>query len=281
MKGVKDIIKLFASQVTSNGLSTIAAASDLKDVKIEDDDYAEIKTAVTGLLTVESAVNNSDVEKEILDAKTPEIKAKILHAYEKRLINLAKVTGIDLGGAEKAWDMLDIFDKEIESKLGSNANEDATKLIESLKGDKDQLNQDILKQKSDHENNIQEQEEKFIQNDIKNKFELQAKSYEWDSHLDDNARTAITAQNWGKVNNKAKLKILEGDIVPMNKDNPDKELYIGNKKQTFQDINDPLFEPYLKKSDPNPPQGGSGQPTSKSEPTPAEKYAQKMAQTFG
>ena len=74
-------------------------------------------------------------------------------------------------------------------------------------------------------------------------FKLKANNYQWaEVYSDSELREAILEKKWNKLNAKAHLKLVDGNIVPMNKEMPEKELYEGNKIVTFQS----LLEPEIK-----------------------------------
>jgi len=282
MKKVKDILKLLSAQITSNELSTIAGASNLEEVEVTDDGYKEIKEQVSSLMTLEAATHNPEVEKEILKIKEPEIKNQTLFSVEKRLKAFAKIVGFDLEDKEKAHEILDIFDLKVKDLLSKGADEDTLKLIAAQKDEITDLNNQVLNTQKEGDEKLEVQKIESSQRELKSQFMLQAKSRNWaDAYKGDEFNGIVLEKVWNTVNSKATLTKKDGVIVPMQKDNPEKELFIGNKKVTFQDLIDPEFEPYLKKSDP----GGTGQgeetKTDTSEDTQAVKSARQMQKVFG
>ncbi len=247
---VKDLLKALEKKVHNDELSSIVSASSLDDVDITDEGWAAMLADITALMSKDAAVNNTEVIDEIVDSAKGKIVQKTLHNVETRLKSFASKTGVDLGEAKKAHEMLNVFDEKAVEVFKNDDGKTQT-LIDSYKTDLGKLNGEIDGLRTDHKAELEVLQKDFDIRELKTQFELQAKSQNWaDSYAIPAVNKALTDQIWNEAKSQATLKFEDGEIKPYNKENPDKEFYLDNKKATFEDLINPKFEPYLKKSAP-------------------------------
>ena len=110
------------------------------------------------------------------------------------------------------------------------------------------------------EEELKRRDNEILNDKLRQNFKSKATEKQWaEAYNIPDVKNAILGDLWNKVTSKAHLKLTDdGEIIPMQKEFPDKELYNGNKVETFQSLLEPLFEPYLKKST---PENGNGKPT--------------------
>ena len=172
-----------------------------------------------------------------------------LSKVEEKLKPIYDKVGIDYSSAEYLSDLIG----EIETKINESASKgDNKQVIETLNKELREAKEALDNKDEEFNNKIQERDAGYLAERIKDKFTLKANQYTWaDTYSDPDLKKAILGQKWDKLNAKAHLKLSEeGEILLMQKDMPDKELYNGNKIETFQSLLEPELEPYLKKSDP-------------------------------
>ena len=234
--------------MSSDELTSILAASSLDDVEITDDGWAEMLTGVTRLMSREAAVNNPEIIDEIVESAKGKIIQNTLHSLEVRMKSFAQKAGLDLGDAKKAHEILTVFDEKI-GEVFDNNDEKTKGLIDSYKKDLEKRNSEIGTLKADHTAEIEQMTQDSLKRELKTQFELQAKGQNWAEHYSiPSVNKALTDQIWSEINSQATLKFEDGVIKPYAKDHSDKELYIDNSKATFEDLVNPKYEPYLKKS---------------------------------
>lgn len=274
-KTIKDVLKLVSNQANIQELEI--TASDLNEVEISDEDWGKIETGIKGLLTVESATHNKEVIDTVTEEQRPKIQEATLHSVEKRLAKIASKTGVDLDGKKKAHEQLDIIEAELPGKIGTGDNQ---KLIDSLKEDNDNLTQQIDALKTEHETQVTELRAGFESKELRAAFDKILNAGQWADHYQGKVQEALVNDFWNDLNSKAVLKIENGEIVPYQKDIPEKRYMIDNKKADFvKDIVEPFREPYLQKS-PGPPDPKTKKQTQEKDRenmTPAEKRRADMA----
>lgn len=249
-KNITLILEALSNQIDSNELATALKADSFEgEYALSEDGIESILTQTKGLLSVKAAVDNADVIKKISKDLYPKHIKSALSKVEDNLRPILDKLGIDYSKREFVSDAIE----DIEAKISELSSDGDNKgLIESL-------NEDIRKGKTTNENlvlehakNLQKRDDDILSDKIHQIYTSKATEKQWaDAYSMPDVKTAILGQVWSKINAKAHLKLSEsGDIIPMQKEFPDKELYDGNKVQTFQSLLEPEFEAYLKKSDP-------------------------------
>jgi len=251
----KSIITILGA--LNNQIDSKELAAALKDDNFEgeyaltEDGIASILTQTKGLLSVDAAINNEGVIEKISKDLYPKHMKSALSKVEEQLKPVLDKIGVDYSGYEFVSDAI----KDIEPKISElSSGGDNKGLIESL-------NEDIRKEKTvnenlilEHQKSLKERDDNILTDKLRQIYTSKATEKQWaEAYSDPDLKQAILDQKWNKINAKASLKLDESgkNIIPMQKEFPDKELYLdGNTITTFQSLLEPEFEPYLKKSSP-------------------------------
>jgi hypothetical protein len=250
-KSFIELLKTVGNQIDHAELNAAIKADNFEgEFALSEDGLASAKDQVGKLLTLEAAVNNSTVIEKINKESYPKHMKTALTKVEDQLRPIMDKLGIDLEGAEFISDKIgDIEDKLSEAMASGDKKEVIEKLNEELR-----LAREVpTKLEQEFNTKIQEKEESYRVEKLRDKFILKANEFIWaDAYADKDLKRALLNQKWDKINAKAHLTLSdEGDIRLMQKDMPEKELYDGNNKlMTFQSLLEPELEPYLKKSSP-------------------------------
>lgn len=249
-KDITSILEALSNQIDSNELATALKADSFEgEYALSEDGIESILTQTKGLLSVKAAVDNADVIEKISKDLYPKHMKSALFKVEEKIKPILDKLGIDYSSREFVTDAIQDIEPKI-SELSSAG--DNKELIISL-------NEDIRKGKTinenlvlEHKDNLQKRDDGILADKIRQIYTSKATEKQWaDAYSMPDVKTAILGQVWSKINAKAHLKLSESnEIIPMQKEFPDKELYDGNKVQTFQSLLEPEFEPYLKKSAP-------------------------------
>lgn len=257
-----ELLKSVGNQINHTELNAAINADNFDgEFALSEDGLTSAKTQVSKLFTLESAINNQEVIERISKDLYPKHMKSSLSKVEGKLKPLYDKLGIDYSEAEFLSDKIG----DLEEKITQSASKgDNKEVIETL--NKELRDAKAALDTKDEEFNlkIQERDSSYLAERLKDKFTLSANQYKWaDAYSDTDLKKAILNQKWDKLNAKAHLKLSDdGNILLMQKDFPDKELYNGNKLETFQSLLEPELEPYLQKSDPKK--------VNKSEPKPRE-----------
>jgi hypothetical protein len=249
-ESIKKILGVLNNQIDSVELNAAIKADNFEgEFAISEDGLTAIISQTQELLSIESAVANPSVIERINKDSYPKHMKSALSKVEEKLKPIYDKVGVDYSSAEYLSDLIG----EIEAKIDESASKGDNKgVIESLNKELREAKEALDNKDQEFNTKIQERDAGYLAERIKDKFTLQANQYKWaDAYSDLDLKKAILSQKWEKINAKAHLKLSEdGEILLMQKDMPDKELYNGNKIETFQSLLEPELEPYLKKSDP-------------------------------
>jgi hypothetical protein len=249
-KGVKTILEALNNQIDSNELAAALKADNFEgEYALSEEGVASILTQTKDLLSINSAINNQDVIEKVSKDLYPKHMKSALSKVEEKLKPVLDKLGVDYS----KYDFLSDAIQDIEPKiLELSGGGDNKGLIESLNEDIRQAKEALINQETDFQTKLQQKDNDILTDKIRQLYKSKAKEKQWaEAYSLPDVEDAILAKGWDKINAKAHLKLSEsGEIVPMQKEFPDKELYEGNKVQTFQSLLEPIFEPYLKKSSP-------------------------------
>lgn len=248
-KSIKTILETLNNQIDSNELAAALKADNFEgEYALSEDGVASILNQTKGLLSVNSAVNNADVIESVSKDLYPKHMKSALSKVEANLKPILDKLGVDYSKYDFVSDAI----QDIEPKLSEMSSGDNKGLIESLNEDIRKSKEELTIQAEKFEQDLKQRDSDILQDKIQSIYKSKATEKQWaDAYSMPDVKTAILGQVWGKLNAKAHLKLSDtGEIVPMQKDFPDKELYNGNKVETFQSLLEPEFEAYLKKSTP-------------------------------
>ena len=276
VESIKKILGVLNNQIDSTELNAAIKADNFEgEFAISEDGLTAIISQTQELLSVDSAVANPTVIERVNKDSYPKHMKSALSKVEDKLRPLYDKLGIDTSNAEYLSDLIG----DIEAKITESASKgDNKEVIESLNNEL-RLAKEALDIKDEEFNTkILERDASYLAERLYDKFTLTANDYNWaDAYSDGDLKKAILSQKWNKLNANAHLKLSdEGDILVMQKDMPEKELYNGNKIATFQSLLEPELEPYLKKSDAK--KVNKTEPSKKDEPELTPKQQQMIAQ---
>ena len=216
---------------------------------LTDEGFESASSQLKGLLSLDAAKNNKDLAEYFAKDLYPKHKKSATQAIEEKLIRLYDKFGVDYSKYNYPSEAIEELEEKVDQTASSG---DSKKLIDSLKADLQMEKDSNAKLSEEAENRIKEMESNYAQKELYKTYQLKANQYPWaDAYSDPELRSALLKSKWEKLNAKAQMKLSdEGEILLFQKDMPDKELYNGNKIETFQTLLEPELEPFLKKSTP-------------------------------
>jgi hypothetical protein len=277
-KSIKTILEALNNQIDSNELTTALKADKFEgEYALSEDGITAIVDQTKGLLSAESAINNAEIIEKISKDLYPKHMKSALMKVEENLKPVLDKLGIDYSKHDFVSDAIkDITPKLVELTAGDNQE-----LIDSLNEDLRAAKEGLTKAEEDFQAQLKKRDDDILQDRIKGSFISKAIEKPWaDAYSIPEVKEAILDKLWGKINAKAHLKLTDnGEIVPMQKEFPDKELFDGNKVATFQSILEPELDAFLKKSVPEtPPAGGKpGETKSEAEQAAIREYERRAA----
>lgn len=276
-----ELIKVIGNQIDNDELSKAIKEDNFEgEFALSEDGLNLAKKQVSELLTVDSAVANPVVIERINKDSYPKHMKTALSKVEEQLKPVMNKLGIDFNDAEFISDKIGDIETKLSEALSKGDNKG---VIESLNKELRDAKELLEGSEQTLENKINEVRSEYAAKELFNTYKLKANNdYQWaEVYSDSDLKEAILKQKWDKLNAKAHLKLVNGEIVPMQKDMPDKELYDGNKVMTFQSILEPEIEGFLKKSDPQPTRKPKGETKeTPSDLTPKQKEMIRQKEKF-
>jgi hypothetical protein len=216
---------------------------------LSEDGFDTANNQLGGLLTLDAAKNNRELAEHFAKDLYPKHKKSATQVIEDKLIALYDKFGVDYSQYNYPSEAIGDLEQKVEETVNTG---DSQKLIDSLKADLQAEKENNAKLVQEADNKVQELQSEYAQKELYKTFQLKANSYTWaDAYADPDLKDALLRKKWDKINAKAHLQLAEdGEIKVFQKDMPDKELYNGNKIETFQNLLEPEIENYLKKSSP-------------------------------
>lgn len=266
-KEILTILGALNNQIDSNELTQALKEDKWEgEYALTEEGVASILDQTKGLLSKDSAVNNPEIIEKISKDLYPKHMKTALSKVEEGLKPIMDKLGVDYSQYEFVSDAI----KDIEPRLEKMGEGDNKELVASLNEDLRKSKELLQQQAEEFEAELKKRDEGIIQDKLRQVFISKATEKPWaEAYNIPDVKDAILGKVWDKLNSKAYLKLSEdGEIIPMQKDFPDKELYDGNKVMTFQSLLEPEFEPFLKKSD---PKGGDQPPAPEGQLSEAEK----------
>jgi hypothetical protein len=279
---VKKILETLNNQIDSNELAAAVKADSFEgEYALSEDGIKSIVDQTKTLLTVNAAVNNQSVVEAISKDLYPKHMKSALSKVEEKLKPILDKLGVDYSTHEFISDAI----PDIEAKIVELSGGDNKKLIESLNEDLRKAKEEVQLKEDEFNQQLKKRDEDILRDKIQQIYRSKATEKQWaEAYSLPDVQDAILGKVWNKIEAKAHLKLSEnGEIVPMQKDLPEKELYDGNKVATFQSLLEPEFEPYLKKSTPenvNPAEKVDKKPLSAEQQQKVDAF-NKMKDTWG
>ena len=256
MPKLKDFLLEINETFANNEIVSIAGASAIAEIEVGDDTMTEIKTKMSGLMSIDAAKNNHDLEDHFKKKVYGTIKGELLGNIDTDVLATAKI----MFGDEKANEIKEIeftgdkikkfseFTKEaIESKDGGD--EKIKILNVGLNKQVADLRLEMEKATKANDKEIKKLNSGFTEKLIDKEFSATFHSYTLgDKYQEDLFKNALRDQIRKDVQGVAKLTLSDdGNIIPRNPENIDMDLFIQNKPvETLKDVMDPLMSPYIK-----------------------------------
>ena len=256
MPKLKDFLLEINETFANNEIVSIAGASAIAEIEVGDDTMTEIKTKMSGLMSIDAAKNNHDLEDHFKKKVYGTIKGELLGNIDTDVLATAKI----MFGDEKANEIKEIEFTGDKIKKFSEVTKEA---IESKDGGDEKikiLNVGLNKQLADlrlemekatkaNDKEIKKLNSGFTEKLIDKEFSATFHSYTLgDKYQEDLFKNALRDQIRKDVQGVAKLTLSDdGNIIPRNPENIDMDLFIQNKPvETLKDVMDPLMSPYIK-----------------------------------
>lgn len=255
-KKLKDLLLELNETWANNEIVSIAGASAIAEIEVTDDTMTEIKTKMSGLMSLDAAKNNSDIEAHFKKKNYGIIKGELLGNIDTDIMATAKI----MFGDDKANEIKDIeftgdkikkfsaFTKEaIESQDGGD--EKIKTLNVGLNKQVADLRLDMDKVSKANEKEIKKLNTGFTEKLIDKEFSATFNDYTLgDKYNEPFFKKSLRDQIREDVLKVAKLTLSDnGDVIPKNPENIDMELFIQNKPvKTLKDVMDPLMSSHIK-----------------------------------
>ena len=258
MKG-SEFVKSLLNKVgiDNDELNAFATSGNLQEVEVNDETVAPILEQ--NYFTVESAMHSPEIGKAFRTKLYPEVKAELLDRVDKKVSQVAK----NLLNDEQVQELDGIFaTQERVEKLGDyleqvvaekSDDSKAKATIQKYQKQIEELNGAIEQKEKSFKEELTKREGEFKNNMLKRDVYTIASNYQLQDAFTstDEVRNSILGIVWDKVNEVAQPKYDEqGKIKLYQRDEPDMELYVDNKKVEVKSLTEQAISPYIKKSDP-------------------------------
>lgn len=237
-----DIAKMISGRINSNEFSAALSASDPFSIEIGEEEFEKIQSQVSGMMTLDSAVNNVEVAKamkpklksEIEGDIRRELKNSMYTNIEEKISGLGPKLGIDLSG-KKIDEQLDAISSHkaptIDNKAYENLQNEFATYKEQTANDKENFKNELLDFK--------------INSTLRNKLSSVPLSK---PYQDDLVKSSLFDRVISEVKSKAVISLDDktGQMKLLNPDNREMELFDeNNKKIGIDDLINPLVQPYI------------------------------------
>ena len=256
MAKLKDFLLQLNETFANNEIVSIAGASAIAEIEIGDNTMTEIKAKMSGLMSIDAAKNNHDLEDHFKKKLYGPIKGELLGNIDTDVLATAKTMfGDDKANAikeieftgDKIKKFAEFTKEAIESTEGGD--EKIKTLNVGLNKQVSDLRLEMEKATKDKDKEIKKLNTGFTEKLIDKEFSATFHSYTLgDKYQEDFFKNALRDQIRKDVLKVAKLTLSEdGNIIPKNPENIDMELFIQNKPvETLKDVMDPLMVNHIK-----------------------------------
>ena len=267
MGKLKDLILDLSKKFSNNELVALAGASSIAEIEIEDTTLDDIKTKMDGLMSIDAAKNNTDLDKFFKDKNYSTIKGELLGNIDTDITSTVKsLLGDDavekLKEKEFTGDKIKLFGELAKAALESKEPGD-----EKIKTINTELNKQIVelnktneKKDKDHIKELKKEKLGYTNTLIEKEFDAAFNKYNLgDKYEGDLFRNALKTDIRQKVSKVAKLTLSEdGQVIPRNPEDDGLELFVnGNKKvENLGDLMDPLMKDHIKANNVGPQKPG-------------------------
>lgn len=256
MPKLKDFLLKLNETFANNELVSIAGASAIAEIEITDPTMTEIETKMSGLMSIDAAKNNHDLEDHFKKKVAGAIKGQLLGNIDTDIMQTAKT----MFGDDKANEIKDIeftgekikkfaqFTKEsIESK--DPGDEKIKTLNLGLNKQVADVRLEMEKATKDHSKEITKLNTGFTEKLINKGYSAAFNSYTLgDKYQEPLFRDALHDKVKKDVLSVSKLTLSDdGEVIPKNPDNIDMQLFLQNKEvNTLNGVMDSIMAPYIK-----------------------------------
>lgn len=263
-----DIIKLLSTRVDSPELVELTQDPDKE---LTEDQAQSVKNALLNLMSKEAAKNNPEIIEAVKSEYFPVHKKTVLKDFEDKIKPLADKLGVSLEGKKFADEMFSAVTKAIEEKGLPKSDE----IVESLKSERQKLSEQLESTKTEYEQKLKEIQQSQRNKELFREFENKFNNYNLaDSYKDEFVLKSLKKSLWEDITSKAHLDLSDEGIKVFEKEMPEKELYLNNKKATLETLLEPKISSYLKKAEPEP---SRRQPETNSRPSFKNSYQERYA----
>ncbi len=267
MAKLKDFLLELNKDWANNEIASIAGASAIAELEIGDDTMTEIKTKMSGLMSIDAAKNNHDLEDHFKKKVYGSIKGELLGNIDTDVLATAKT----MFGDDKANEIKDIEFTGDKIKKFAEFTKDA---IESTSGGDEKiktlnvgLNKQVAdvriemdKKEKDHNKEIKKLNTGFTEKLIDKEFSATFNDYTLgDKYNELFFKKSLRDEIREEVVKVAKLTLSdEGNIIPKSPEG-DMDLFIQNKPiKTLKDVMDPLMASHIKVNNVDPKKAKDG-----------------------
>lgn len=255
---LKDVLLDLNNTFNNNELAALAGASSIAEIEVGDETITEIKTKMGGLMSIDAAQNNTDLDKFFKNKHYGAIKGEVLGNTDTDLMNSVKsIFGeeaveqfkeIDFTG-DKVKKFTELAKAQIESKDGGDEkikllNTNLNKQISEGKIASDKLTKD-------HEKELKKLISGHNSDLIEKEFDVAINQYTLGDKYtsEDWMKKSLHTNIRDKVKSITKLILSEDKkVIPKNPDDNSMALFVEGKEiNTLKGVLDPLMKDFIKK----------------------------------
>lgn len=257
MRLLKDFLLDINKTLAIPGIEALSGASDIAAIEIDDDTVSQTTKKLSGLMSIDAAQNNTDLDKFFKDKHYRTIKGELLGNIDTDLMNSAKsILGEDAVNqfkeieftGDKIKKFTELAKAQIESKDGGDEkikllNTNLNKQIADGKLASDK----ILK---DHEKELKKLKSGHNSDLIEKEFDVAIGQYTiGDKYTaEDWMKTSLHENIRKQVKSITKLTLSEDKkVIPKNPDDASMGLFMEGKEiKTLKGVLDPLMKDFIK-----------------------------------
>ena len=263
MGKLTEILSALNAQIGNDKLGELITTEAVTAIEIDDEAVTDATTKLKGLLTIDAAKNNTDIQAFVRDQIKPAMRRDLLGNIDVELLQASRDLYGDeatstLSAIEFTSDRVKKFAQMAKDQLSKGVNDKKLKEInDGLKNQINKINAEFATKIEAKDAEVIKVKKGFTDKLIKNKVTSMLSSYKYGEKYDEDfIKQALFDDVFRKIQKQAKLTLsADGTIVPKNPENPELDIYVNNNKVTeLKEIIEPLLEPFIKKSDGRKPE---------------------------
>lgn len=256
---LKELLLDINKTLSIPGIEALSGASDIAAIEIDDDTMTQTSSKLGGLMSLDAAKNNHDIEDHFKKKLHPTIKGELLGNLDTDVTSTVKSLFGDeaveqLKEKEFTGEKIKLFGELTKSALEAKGSGEENDKIKAINVDLNKqivsLNGNIDKLTKDGQKALKKAEQGFDETLIDKEFNSVFNSYILgDVYNKDMFKNALRTDIRSQVKKVAKLTLSEDKtrIVPRNPENDGLELFVENKKiEKLRDVLDPLMAGHIK-----------------------------------